>query len=142
MMIFVVRTVPVTDLVRKLEGGNRISKESVIRESKPNGIQLYYITLIMHCSLVLTKARDPDIVATSTVLSLKCPLSYSRINLPCRSTSCRHTQCFDATSYLQLQEQGPTWSCPICNTPAPFEILAVDEYAQLCCRVIWLPLIM
>jgi E3 SUMO-protein ligase PIAS1 len=77
---------------------------------------------------VVTKARDPDIVATSSVLSLKCPLSYSRITLPCRSTACRHTQCFDATSYLQLQEQGPTWQCPICNIPAPFESLAVDEY--------------
>jgi hypothetical protein len=38
MMIFVVRTVPVTDLVQKLEAGKRISKDSVIRESKSNGI--------------------------------------------------------------------------------------------------------
>lgn len=77
---------------------------------------------------VITKAADPDIVATSTVLSLKCPLSTLRMDLPCRSISCRHNQCFDATSYLQLQEQGPTWLCPICNNPAPFETLAVDEY--------------
>jgi hypothetical protein len=42
MMIFVVRAVPVTDLVKKLEAGQRILKEGVIRESRSNGIQLYY----------------------------------------------------------------------------------------------------
>lgn len=74
------------------------------------------------------KAQDPDVVATSSVLSLKCPLSYMRLDVPCRGLRCAHIQCFDATSYLQLQEQGPQWLCPICNKPTPFEQLAVDEY--------------
>ena len=43
---------------------------------------------------------------------------------------CSHIQCFDATSYLQLQEQGPQWICPICSKSAPFEHLAVDEYVR------------
>ncbi len=63
----------------------------------------------------------------SEVMSLKCPLSYMRLDLPVRSTACKHMHCFDATSYLQLQEQGPQWLCPICNHPATFENLAVDE---------------
>jgi E3 SUMO-protein ligase PIAS1 len=130
MMIFVVKTVPVADLVKKLETGKRFSKESVIRESKFDNVACTKPTLIPHFLLVVTKAQDPDIVATSTILSLKCPLSASRINLPCRSSSCQHTQCFDATSYMQLQEQGPTWSCPICSKSAPFESLAVDEYVN------------
>ena len=75
-----------------------------------------------------SKARDTDIIATASVLSLKCPLSTLRMDLPIRSISCKHNQCFDGTSYLQLQEQGPTWLCPICNNSAPFESLAVDEY--------------
>ena len=70
-------------------------------------------------------------VATSQVLSLKCPLSYMRLEVPCRSVRCTHLQCFDATSYLQLQEQGPQWLCPICNKPAPFEQLAVDGCVPL-----------
>ena len=53
-----------------------------------------------------------------------------RLDVPCRGLSCTHIQCFDATSYLQLQEQGPQWLCPICNKPAPFDHLAVDEYAK------------
>ena len=77
--------------------------------------------------LVTKKASDPDVVATSQNLSLKCPLSYMRLSLPCRGVSCNHIQCFDATSYLQLQEQGPQWLCPICNKPAPFDQLAIDE---------------
>ncbi|EDN93159.1 hypothetical protein SS1G_09024 [Sclerotinia sclerotiorum 1980 UF-70] len=27
-------------------------------------------------------------------------------------------------------KQGPTWSCPICNSSAPFETLVVDEYVK------------
>ncbi|CZR58962.1 related to E3 SUMO-protein ligase pli1 [Phialocephala subalpina] len=108
LMLYVVKAIPVTDLVKKLEAGKRITEKSVIDE-------------------MLNKARDADIVTTASVLSLKCPLSTLRIDLPCRSIACKHNQCFDATSYLQLQEQGPTWLCPICNNPAPFESLAVDE---------------
>ena len=63
-------------------------------------------------------------------MSLKCPLSAMRIALPCRSTVCSHNQCFDAESFLQLQEQAPQWSCPICNKNFRFEDLAVDMYVQ------------
>ncbi len=64
------------------------------------------------------------------MLSLKCPLTYMRLDLPVRATTCKHIQCFDATSYLQLQEQGPQWLCPICSKPASFDSLAVDEYVK------------
>lgn len=78
-----------------------------------------------------TKAEDPDeIVATSSVLSLKDPVAYTRISTPCRSIGCNHNQCFDAAAYLQLQEQAPTWTCPICNKPAPWENLALDQYVN------------
>ncbi|KAM0311925.1 hypothetical protein ACHAO8_006787 [Botrytis cinerea] len=107
----VVRLIPVPDLVKKLQAGTKITKQSVINE-------------------MISKSRDVDIVATASVLSLKCPLSTLRIDLPIRSVACRHNQCFDATSYLQLQEQGPTWLCPICNNPAPFGTLVVDEYVK------------
>jgi E3 SUMO-protein ligase PIAS1 len=53
-----------------------------------------------------------------------------RIDVPCRSTACSHNQCFDAASYLQLQEQAPTWTCPICNKPAPYGSLQVDLYVD------------
>lgn len=111
LILYAVKIVPVTDLVKRLENGRRITKEAVISD-------------------MVSKSRDADIVTTATVLSLKCPLSTLRMDLPCRSIACRHVQCFDATSYLQLQEQGPTWLCPICNNSAPFDNLAVDEYVK------------
>lgn len=79
------------------------------------------------CVPVVVKANDPDLVATSTVMSLKDPLSRARMTLPCRSTVCTHNQCFDAKSFLQLQEQAPTWTCPVCNKSISFEALAVDQ---------------
>ncbi|KAK3333888.1 PINIT domain-containing protein [Cercophora scortea] len=107
--LYICKSTPVDALVGQIQ--KKIRKESVITE-------------------IAKKANDPDVVATSQNLSLKCPLSYMRLSLPCRALSCSHIQCFDATSYLQLQEQGPQWICPVCNKPAPFDQLAVDEYVR------------
>ncbi|TGJ86106.1 hypothetical protein E0Z10_g2651 [Xylaria hypoxylon] len=107
---YLCKMVSVDELVTKIRG-RKIAKTTVIQEMN-------------------RKANDPDVVATSTVLSLKCPLSYTRLRTPCRSILCLHIQCFDADSYLQLQEQGPQWVCPICNQSAPFDNLAVDEYVR------------
>jgi E3 SUMO-protein ligase PIAS1 len=63
-------------------------------------------------------------------MSLKDPVSTVKIGIPCRSTLCTHNRCFDAECFLQLQEQAPTWQCPICNKTISFEALAVDEYVQ------------
>ncbi|KAI0166442.1 hypothetical protein GGR57DRAFT_26530 [Xylariaceae sp. FL1272] len=110
LALYLCKKVSVEELVAKIKG-KKIPKATVISE-------------------MTKKANDPDVVATSTVLSLKCPLSYTRLRMPCRSTLCNHVQCFDATSYLQLQEQGPQWICPICNKPALFENLAIDDYVK------------
>ncbi|KAL2128580.1 hypothetical protein VTI74DRAFT_9005 [Chaetomium olivicolor] len=109
LSLIVCKAVPIDTLVTQIQ--KKIRKESVIAE-------------------ITKKASDPDVVAMSQNLSLKCPLSYMRLKRPCRGLSCNHIQCFDATSYLQLQEQGPQWLCPICNKPAPFDQLAIDEYAR------------
>ncbi|KAI5868039.1 PINIT domain-containing protein [Durotheca rogersii] len=108
LALFVVEMTSIDDLVTKIKA-KMIPKASVVRE-------------------MAKKANDPDVVATSQVLSLLCPLSYTRLRVPCRSATCSHIQCFDANSYLQLQEQAPTWLCPICHKNAPFDTLAVDEY--------------
>ncbi|KAI1378274.1 zf-MIZ-domain-containing protein [Hypoxylon crocopeplum] len=110
LALYVCKTHSIDELVARVKG-KKISKASVIRD-------------------ISKKANDPDIVATSQVLSLLCPLSYKRMEIPCRGSSCNHIQCFDAKYFMQLQEQGPTWSCPICYKPTLFESLAIDEYVQ------------
>jgi E3 SUMO-protein ligase PIAS1 len=83
---------------------------------------------------VLDKMRranaDEDLAATSFRMSLKDPISTLRINLPVRSSHCAHYQCFDGNMFMQLQEQAPQWSCPVCSKILPFDSLCVDEYFQ------------
>lgn len=99
------------DLVKQIAAKQVITKQSVLNEMK-------------------AKAADPDIEVGSSKMSLKDPISTLRINIPCRSTVCTHNQCFDAESFLQLQEQAPTWICPICNKTVHFNGLAVDQYVE------------
>ncbi|CAF9906400.1 SUMO ligase siz1 [Imshaugia aleurites] len=109
IVVNLVKRHPVEDLVAKLKSGKTIAKEQVVRE-------------------MISKSEDAEIVATSSIMSLKCPLSTLRIDVPCRSSVCSHNQCFDAASFLQLQEQAPTWTCPVCNKAAAYEHLQVDQY--------------
>ncbi|KAK9331067.1 PINIT domain-containing protein [Lipomyces starkeyi] len=102
----------VQDIVTRIIAGKRLAKETVMEQiTKNHGDD-----------------DDDDIVATSSIVSLKCPLSFGRIQVPIRTIRCSHVQCFDATSYIQLQEQAPTWQCPICNVYAPIEDIVVDNY--------------
>ncbi|KAL2288948.1 hypothetical protein FJTKL_02825 [Diaporthe vaccinii] len=110
LVVNVCKTTPVESLVRTISN-KRISKASVLHE-------------------LTRKAHDAEIEMSSQVLSLKCPLSYMRLVTPCRATTCTHVQCFDATSYLQLQQQGPQWLCPVCSKSAPYDRLAIDEYVR------------
>ena len=99
------------DLTKQIAGKQVITKQSVLNEMK-------------------AKAADPDIEVGSSVMSLKDPISTVRISIPCRSMVCTHNQCFDAESFLQLQEQAPTWICPICSRSVHFNGLAVDQYVE------------
>ncbi|ORY17688.1 PINIT domain-domain-containing protein [Clohesyomyces aquaticus] len=111
VFIYLVKKHSVDDLAQRITQRNVITKQTVINE-------------------MLKKANDPDIEVSATNMSLKDPISTLRITVPCRSSLCNHNQCFDAASFLQLQEQAPTWQCPVCNKTVSFEGLAVDQYVQ------------
>ncbi|RKP10280.1 PINIT domain-containing protein [Thamnocephalis sphaerospora] len=75
------------------------------------------------------EAADADISATSSLLSLRCPLTCSRIRIPCRFRTCKHLQCVDALSFIEMNAQTPTWQCPVCNqVMASWQDLVRDEY--------------
>lgn len=61
-------------------------------------------------------------------MSLKDPVQMTRIEIPCRSMGCKHNECFDAAVFLALQEQAPTWTCPVCSKPATWDALIFDQY--------------
>jgi E3 SUMO-protein ligase PIAS1 len=116
----------VEELAERIKMRSVISKQRVITESM-QALVIPKLSELSSPATVVTKASDPDIEAMSSVMSLKDPVSYMRITLPCRSNICSHNQCFDAASFLQLQEQAPTWTCPICQKIVAFEGLAVDQ---------------
>ncbi|KAI1521010.1 PINIT domain containing protein [Pyrenophora tritici-repentis] len=111
LFIYLVQKYSIDELTQRIKQRNVITRQSVLSE-------------------MLKKANDPDIEVGSSVMSLKDPISTLRIVTPCRSTVCTHNQCFDADSFLQLQEQAPTWTCPICNKTISYEALAVDQYVE------------
>jgi E3 SUMO-protein ligase PIAS1 len=110
-MVRLVKLQSAEELAQRIKSANVISKQTVIDEmSRANA--------------------DPDIAAMSSKMSLKDPVSITRITMPVRSTVCTHNQCFDGRFFMQLQEQAPTWSCPICQKTVSFESLCVDKYFE------------
>ncbi|CAL8092728.1 unnamed protein product [Calicophoron daubneyi] len=70
---------------------------------------------------------DDDIVMPNTLpVQLLCPLSKCRIEVPVRGRDCRHVQCYDATTYLIINERKPSWKCPVCDQKARYDDLIVD----------------
>jgi len=45
-------------------------------------------------------------------ISLKCPITKSRIRLPARGHECKHVQCFDLEAYLMINSERGSWRCP------------------------------
>ncbi|XP_056097770.1 zinc finger MIZ domain-containing protein 1a [Rhinichthys klamathensis goyatoka] len=71
---------------------------------------------------------DDGVEQTAIKVSLKCPITFRRIQLPARGHDCKHVQCFDLESYLELNCERGTWRCPVCNKSALLEGLEVDQY--------------
>uniref|UniRef100_A0A5K3FBG5 SP-RING-type domain-containing protein n=1 Tax=Mesocestoides corti TaxID=53468 RepID=A0A5K3FBG5_MESCO len=61
-------------------------------------------------------------------VTLLCPLTLTRIEVPVRSVNCDHLQCYDLASYLTINKQRPRWTCPVCSGPAPFRDLRRDDF--------------
>lgn len=74
--------------------------------------------------------QDDDIVMATSSISLRCPLSYARMTYPVKSIQCDHIQCFDAISFLTMQERIPSWICPVCSTKINQQLLALSKYMQ------------
>ncbi|CAE6470705.1 unnamed protein product [Rhizoctonia solani] len=85
-------------------------------------------------SVIQSMTRDPDIEVQRQTLSLRCPLSQTRIKDPCRFLACDHFECFDATFFLlftqstQAQSRTPNLRCLICEREVSRESLVIDMH--------------
>ncbi|KAK2461956.1 hypothetical protein APHAL10511_006419 [Amanita phalloides] len=109
MIVMLVDTVSVEELVKDLKTRYKSSQE-------------------IHRQMLQSVTEDDDIVAGPQKMSLKCPLSFVRIDTPARSSRCVHSQCFDATSWFSVMEQTTTWLCPVCERVLDSKDLIVDGY--------------
>ncbi|OQV19348.1 hypothetical protein BV898_06583 [Hypsibius exemplaris] len=78
----------------------------------------------------LCATADTDgISMNSSTISLLCTLLRKRAQLPVRGRNCKHLECYDASSYCQLNS-GPKakWCCPLCSLPTAVSDLVVDDF--------------
>ncbi|KAI6047681.1 PINIT domain-containing protein [Pisolithus marmoratus] len=111
LMVFLVEVTTVAQLVDRLKKGKYRSREDIMAQMRAKAAN-----------------DDDDIVAGSQRMSLKCPLSFTRVETPCRSALCVHSQCFDATSWFSCMEQTTTWLCPVCEKTVNPDDLIIDGY--------------
>ncbi|KAF9159375.1 SUMO ligase siz1 [Actinomortierella ambigua] len=91
-------------------------------KNKPGTVAPGNITRL--CRLEPTGFNRIDFVYVNTT-----KLGFVRINIPCRSSYCHHLQCFDGYTFFHLNEQTPTWTCPVCSrNMLSWEEIVVDGY--------------
>ncbi|KAL9937097.1 hypothetical protein V8E36_004332 [Tilletia maclaganii] len=88
------------------------------------------LTIEMVKASILKANEDEEIETGATKMTLRCPLSAMRIKVPSRSRKCNHRQCFDADTFFQLNEQTPSWTCPVCNNTLIPDDLVLDQYVE------------
>lgn len=78
---------------------------------------------------VPTSGGSPDAAQQQCAkISLKCPITKSRIRLPARGHECKHVQCFDLEAYLMINSERGSWRCPECSKSAITDTLEIDQY--------------
>lgn len=88
---------------------------------------LYRVFLSLTVKEKLSQDTSLEEIAPTTLqCSLLCPLGRTRLKLPCRAWTCKHLQCFDAATYIQMNEQKPKWCCPVCRESAHYKNLHID----------------
>ncbi|CAI4359301.1 ASN_HP2_G0012070.mRNA.1.CDS.1 [Saccharomyces cerevisiae] len=85
---------------------------------------------LLYLKKTLREDEEMGLTTTSTIMSLQCPISYTRMKYPSKSINCKHLQCFDALWFLHSQLQIPTWQCPVCQIDIASENLAISEFVD------------
>ncbi|KAJ9099777.1 hypothetical protein QFC21_003775 [Naganishia friedmannii] len=102
---------PFADMQRKIINGRRKTKAEVLAGMKAS-------------------AAEDDIQLGSTKVSLKDPISYTRINNPARADFCSHVQCFDVAQWISVNETTPQYQCPTCEREIQLNQIFTDGYFQ------------
>ncbi|GAA5871066.1 hypothetical protein JCM8547_005348 [Rhodosporidiobolus lusitaniae] len=111
LVVYLVEYTSVDKIVKRVKAGKTRSKDEVIKN-------------------IIDLNSDEEIEATALGLSLLDPLTFCRIDTPVRSVQCNHIACFDAATWFEMNEQTPTWLCPICSKTLKVDDMIVDGYFE------------
>ncbi|XP_022175000.1 E3 SUMO-protein ligase PIAS2-like [Myzus persicae] len=104
----------------------RLTSETLIQRLKDKGGRSSEET--KNCIIKKLADVDPDLATTSYRFSLVCPLGKMRMKIPAKSIHCDHLQCFDASTFILMNEKKPTWMCPTCNKPCLYDDIQIENY--------------
>ncbi|KAG2729965.1 hypothetical protein I3843_01G267300 [Carya illinoinensis] len=71
---------------------------------------------------------DVELIADSITVSLRCPMSGSRMKVAGRFKPCAHMGCFDLEVFVELNQRSRKWQCPICLKNYSLEDIIIDPY--------------
>jgi hypothetical protein len=71
---------------------------------------------------------DDEVEIGRTVVSLRCPMSGSRMRVPARFASVGGLNAFDLDTFLDVVQRSRKWQCPHSMRNLPVQQLAVDGY--------------
>ncbi|XP_022169994.1 E3 SUMO-protein ligase PIAS2-like [Myzus persicae] len=104
----------------------QISADTLIKELRVNKVRSSEETksdIIKRLTVV-----DPDLASTSFNFSLVCQLSTVKMKLPAKSIHCNHLQCFDAATFILMNEKNPKWICPTCHESCLYDEIRIEGY--------------
>lgn len=73
---------------------------------------------------------DEDLITTTTVLSLRCPLTGKRMRTPARFSEVKGLVSFDLDAFLELAQKTRKWQCPHSMKNSSVQNLQLDSYTK------------
>ncbi|KAF5822839.1 putative chromatin regulator PHD family [Helianthus annuus] len=71
---------------------------------------------------------DLEVVADNITVSLRCPMSGSRMKIAGRFKPCAHMGCFDLEVFVEMCQRSRKWQCPTCLKNYSLESVIIDPY--------------
>ncbi|CAH0475345.1 unnamed protein product [Peronospora belbahrii] len=104
----------------------------IVNEVKEASKHLTYDTAKQEVVKSFGSEDEDDVVATVTMLSVRCPLGLCVINLPARGLHCKHLQCFDLKTFLLFSKKARSkaWRCTVCHQFIKAADLRIDPYLK------------
>ncbi|KAI9013889.1 PINIT domain-containing protein [Phycomyces nitens] len=131
----------VNNLVKDLLATRTMAKNEVLEnfqsQNKDTDIVITHATLTTRCPVRRRRKTELDPLNYFLIIIHCIQIAFSRIKVPCRGIACMHLQCYDATTFLSMNEQTPTWICPVCSrTMTSYKDLVIDgHFTDILARV-------